>query len=141
MKILNYKYSILIAACIVYLSLMKPPSIESSLLKIENIDKVIHAIMYACLSLTLALESNTKNNHLKLLPVFIISTIFGGVIEILQSYFPPRTASWGDFIADATGSVLPLVILLIVYLTHYGRERESNANSPESGGGNRTHKS
>lgn len=141
MKILNYKYSILIAACIVYLSLMKPPSIDSPLLKIENIDKVIHAIMYAFLSLVMAFESNTKNNHLKLLTVFIISTTFGGVIEILQSYFPPRTASWGDFIADAIGSVLPLVILLIVYLKHYGRERESNANSPESGERNRTSKS
>ncbi|MCQ2360089.1 MAG: VanZ family protein [Paludibacteraceae bacterium] len=140
MKALNYKYSMLIAACIVYLSLMKPPSIDSPLLKIENIDKVIHAIMYATLSLAMAFESNVKNNSLKILPVFIISTTFGGVIELLQSYFPPRTASWGDFIADAIGSVLPLVILLIVNLTHYGRERESNANSPEYGGRNRSHK-
>lgn len=142
-KILNYKYSIIIAAGILYLSLRNISQTEynSLFIKIENIDKVIHGIMYFCLSLALALESKAKNNYRIILRVFLISTIFGGVMEILQLYVPSRTASWGDFLADMAGSALPLVILIIIYSTNYGRERESNANCPESDRRNRAGKS
>lgn len=125
---MKYKYSILIAAAIIYLSLMKPPKMDSDLLKIENIDKVIHAIMYATLTISLFFENKNENKPLKYFIIFIISTIFGGVIEILQSYFPPRTATWGDLLADAIGAALPLVILFIIY--YYDRKKRSKANCP-----------
>ncbi len=123
---MKYKYSILVAAAIVYLSLMKPPKISEDLLKIENLDKFIHAIMYATLTVSIFFENKNTNKPLKYFIIFIISTIFGGVIEILQSYFPPRTATWGDLLADAIGAALPLAIIFIIY--YHDRKKHSKAN-------------
>ena len=124
----NYKYTLITALCILYLSLMKPPKSDISLLAIENIDKLIHILMYASLSFAIVTETKFKNKPIYLFFIFIISTIFGGAIEILQNYFPPRTASWGDFAADAIGSALPLVILIFLWFKNYGRNKKSKAN-------------
>ncbi len=133
--IIKYKFTFLIAIGILYLCLIKPPSISLPIFQIPHWDKIVHAIMYICLSLAMSFEAKYKNNLIKLLPIFIISTTFGGVVEILQYFNPPRTASWGDLLADAIGSALPLACLTFNYLLSYvrqqKRENKSAANSHE----------
>ncbi len=131
----KYKYTITTTLCILYLSLMKPPKTDIDILEIENIDKLIHLLMYAALSFAIVTESKSENKPKYFFFIFLISTIFGGAIEILQTYFPPRTASWGDFAADAIGSALPLVILIFLYLKNYGRNKKSKADCPDSNRG------
>jgi len=130
-KIIQYKYTIVVALAIIYVSLMKPPSLKIDITKIPNIDKIVHLIMYATLSVVMAKETQIKKIAEQLLIIFAITTIFGGVIEILQQYFPPRTASWGDFLADAIGSALPLACITIYKLTSYDRQQKREPNNKE----------
>lgn len=131
-KLLKYKFSIIIALAITYLSLFKPPKIDLSIAYIENIDKLAHLIMYAALTYSIIKESKIKDKFLtKYFCIFSISTIFGGAMEILQNYFPPRTASWGDFIADAIGSALPLVIITFLRIYDYGHKQNGKADGIE----------
>ena len=131
-KLLKYKFSIIIALAITYLSLFKPPKIDLSIAYIENIDKLVHLLMYAALTYSIIKESKIKDKFLtKYFCIFSISTIFGGAMEILQNYFPPRTASWGDFIADAIGSALPLVIITLLWIYDYGHKQNGKADGIE----------
>lgn len=132
MKIIfKYKFSIIIAIAIFYLSIMKPPKMDISLFEFKYIDKILHFLMYAALSTAMALETKKSNKIYIYFIILLISTIFGGAIEILQSYFPPRTASWGDFIADAIGSALPLVIISLFWIYDYGHKQKGKAGGIE----------
>lgn len=127
--IFKYKFSIIIAIAIFYLSIMKPPKMDISLFEFKYIDKILHFLMYAALSTAMALEAKISNKYYKYFIILSISTIFWGAIEILQNYFPPRTASWGDFIADAIGSALPLVIINFLWIYDYGHKQNGKADS------------
>lgn len=132
MKIIfKYKISIAIAIAILYLSFMKPPKIDTSIHVLDYCDKIIHFLMYAIFTTSLALETKNSNKIYIYFIILLISTIFGGAIEILQSYFPPRTASWGDFIADAIGSALPLVIISLFWIYDYGHKQKGKAGGIE----------
>lgn len=126
--IIKYKLSFIIASAILYLSLFKPPKLDFDI-DIVYLDKIIHIVMYAVLSTSLLFESDYKNNNVKNFIIFIICTIFGGVIELLQNYFPPRTASWGDLFADAIGSALPLVIITFIWIYDNGHKQNGKADS------------
>lgn len=132
MKIIfKYKLSIVIAIAIFYLSFMKPPKIDTDIHVLDYYDKIIHFLMYAIFTTSLTLETKNSNKIYIYFIILLISTIFGGAIEILQSYFPPRTASWGDFIADAIGSALPLVIISLFWIYDYGHKQKGKAGGIE----------
>lgn len=130
--IYKYKFTFIISILILYLSLMKTPKVSISLVNIPYFDKYIHAIMYATLSYTMAVETKIKNKLIKILPIFLISTTFGGVVEVLQYYNPPRTASLGDLIADAIGSALPLACLTIYYLSYDRQQKREDKGDADS---------
>lgn len=131
-KLLKYKFSIIIALAITYLSLFKTPKMDLNIAFIDNFDKLLHLVMYAALTYSIIKESKIKDKFLtKYFYIFSISTIFGGAMEILQNYFPPRTASWGDFIADAIGSALPLVIITFLRIYDYGHKQNGKADGTE----------
>ncbi len=45
---------------------------------------------------------------------FILSVAYGGMIELLQHFiFTSRSAEWGDWIADLSGSVTALMLVII----------------------------
>lgn len=129
--IFKYKYSLIVAVFILYLSLIKPPKLDIEILDFKYFDKLVHIFMYAFLTSFILFETNNINKCRYNFIIFSISTIFGGAIEILQNYFPPRTATWGDFIADAIGSALPFVILVIIKFYYYERKQKGKANSSE----------
>ena len=90
-----------LAICLVPLHL--PPSAE-----LYN-DKVMHVLTFVLLAVWFgALQSATLKKRL-LLAVLLLA--FGIIIEILQSFTAYRSAEFADFVADAGGVVLGLVLL------------------------------
>ncbi len=81
MKIIfKYKLSIVIAIAIFYLSIMKPPKIGTDILVVNYCDKIIHFLMYAIFTTSLALETKNSNKIYIYFIILLISTIFGGAI-------------------------------------------------------------
>ncbi|MCE5204553.1 MAG: VanZ family protein [Porphyromonadaceae bacterium] len=47
---------------------------------------------------------------------FLVPVLYGGAIELLQKYFfPPRSAEWGDWIADILGSLTAVILIIIFF--------------------------
>lgn len=102
----SYWKTIVTAIFIAYLSLFKPNS-TIQLPPIPFVDKWIHIVLYTTLTAVALLDTKTrKNNTSSFLLVLLISILYGGLMEILQQFFPPRTSSWYDFLANILGCLL-----------------------------------
>ncbi len=111
-KILNfikkYPFSILTVIVIIYLSLFKPTS--DKLLKINNIDKVAHFIMYAGFCAVLWFEYLRSHRVLNYKKIFLWAVVcpifFSGFMEIAQGLFTKdRSGDWFDFLFNFLGVV------------------------------------
>lgn len=102
---------------ILYFSTMPGPEVPG-LLKSLN-DKLIHAAIYFVATLLIYFGTHRfiYSNPISgkaLTIACIISILFGGLIELLQSYYVPgRVGDWNDFIANTSGS-LSFVLMLVV---------------------------
>ena len=115
--------SFLVAAAILYLSLAtgrglaKLPPIPLFV----NADKLMHFMMYMGLSCVITFNQRKSDKSL-LLTAFtavFLSAAYGGVLELLQPFFPPRTCDLLDFIADAAGAIVGFIITDIAWIqTH-----------------------
>lgn len=79
-------------------------------------DKFVHTFIYLILSITMLIAFNRqyqirkKRLFLTILILFF-GVFYGGIMEILQHYiFINRSGNWYDFIANALGSVLGVLI-------------------------------
>lgn len=106
--LIQYKFSILLAAFIVLLSLIPSSSMpESRLFAIGFLDKIVHMGMYGSLGLLALFERRCKqqcffNEFLFLLALFALSLL----MEILQAtVVATRSAEWLDLVANALGLV------------------------------------
>lgn len=87
-------------------------------------DKLVHSVIYSILSICLLIAFHKQyikgNNRFQLYAAIIFIGIFyGGFMEILQnSIFINRSGNWYDFIANAIGAILGVVLypLVIKYL-------------------------
>ena len=113
-KIFQYKFSILTASFIIFLSMAESPDLPSSpFLNLPHLDKLVHLVMYTGLSMILFLEKNWKNEKRKekiwytnnIIPI-LIAVILGRCIEILQPILSDRGRDFWDFVANTTGVVL-----------------------------------
>lgn len=84
--------------------------------RIPHLDKAIHTFLFGmhvwlwCLYLHTRLRNKAGRNRLFLL-VFIISGIYGILMEYHQKYFVPnRGFDYYDMVADVTGAALGWVI-------------------------------
>ena len=119
----TYWMSFLVAAAILYLSLAtgrglaKLPPIPLFV----NADKLMHFMMYMGLSCVITFNQRKSGKSL-LLTAFtavFLSAAYGGVLELLQPFFPPRTCDLLDFIADAAGAIVGFIITDIAWIqTH-----------------------
>ena len=121
--LIRYKFSILIALAILYLSLR--PTVPD-VFYLSETNKVVyqmenrtidylyfrdffgHMSFYFLFSLSLFYESLKANKTMRtkvlLLLVVVFPILFGGLIELLQEFFfPPRAAEWADWMADIAG--------------------------------------
>ena len=78
-------------------------------------------MMYMGLSCVITFNQRKSGKKL-LLTAFtavVISSAYGGVLELVQPFFPPRTCDLLDFIADAAGAIVGFVITDIAWIrTH-----------------------
>lgn len=65
-------------------------------------DKANHALAFAALALTglLALRQPSAASASALLLALLA---WGGALEVLQSFLPPRQGDWADLLADGVG--------------------------------------
>ena len=75
----------------------------------ENQDKLHHWAGFACLTVSAYLAfPGTRIIWL------LFWTLLGSMlIELEQSFMPLRTASWGDMVANATGVLCGMVVILV----------------------------
>ena len=83
-------------------------------------DKLVHSFIYSVLSVFLLiafhLQYVRKKNRLKLyLIVISIGVFYGGFMEFLQNViFINRSGNWYDFIANAIGAILGVLVYPII---------------------------
>lgn len=74
-------------------------------------DKLVHFIMFSVWTVIFGLVRFLKNKF-SLWPIFITSTLFGLVIEILQYLLPTnRSAEYLDLAADFSGTLAAIALL------------------------------
>lgn len=81
-------------------------------------DKLIHASIYFLLSFLIYFgfcrfnfQSAISRRPLTVAVVF--SVLFGGLMELIQMYLVPgRTGEWMDFVANTTGSMMFVLMLV-----------------------------
>jgi VanZ family protein len=79
----------------------------------DGSDKLVHLIAFAALAFPLA-----RTGRFRLIPVFVVGSAFGGIIEILQPSFG-RSADMQDWVTDIAGVALGIALALL-----YRRLRE-----------------
>lgn len=89
------------------------PSVQLPDLGLWNFDKLLHLVAYFVYGflLLIFMIGNFNISKLKLLLVTLfVGLIFAASDEIHQSFVPGRTASIYDFIADAIGILISLLL-------------------------------
>lgn len=82
--------------------------------QIVGLDKIVHILMFGAWSFFYGLVRFLKERF-SLLPVLLMGSFFGLLIEILQHLLPTgRTPELMDFVADLTGTVLAVAVLYII---------------------------
>ena len=115
----RYKYSVLVALAIIILSTIPLPEVKP-LECVPLIDKWVHIVMYA--SLSIAMWIDQKNAHQPLSPSFylwmiVLPSCLGGILELVQAYLTTcRSGEWLDVIADTIGAVIGTVGCFIIGL-------------------------
>ena len=102
----KYPLSITLIGVILFLSFFNPP--ETPLNDVNNIDKVLHFLMYFGFCCVLWFEyfmSHTQAKAVQLVVWGVVAPIlFSGAIEIGQQMLtPPRAGDWLDFLSNALG--------------------------------------
>ncbi len=111
--------SFLIIFTISYLSFASPSTFKE-IPTFENEDKLVHLLMYFGLSVVLIFDFrrtgiNNRNLLAFVLVCLIFPVVFGGSIELIQeNFFPPRTASWFDWVADIIGVLLGWLAMSVI---------------------------
>lgn len=120
-KIRKYPFSVLCAAVIWVLSLIKMPEVEVP--GVELADKWVHFIMYGGLCGIIWIEYLRSHGRGAYSPgrlfvgAWLLPAIMGGVLELLQAYCTAtRSGDWLDFVANTIGVTLATVIMIPVAL-------------------------
>lgn len=95
-----------------YLSIIATSSLVSIpfKVKIPNGDKLIHLLIYLPLGFLLSLPKISSRAVFNFLIPFGFGSIYGALLEVLQSFVPGRSSSWLDELANMAGIGLGLMI-------------------------------
>ena len=121
------RFPMVIAMTIFILVVSLIPIPETPLSSITLIDKWTHIGLYAILGMVVAHEyfHNQKPVTPKgmFLGVWLLPSLLGGAIELLQAYCTNgnRSGEWLDFVADTVGCTIALIIgtLLVRFLSRH----------------------
>jgi len=73
-------------------------------------DKLHHALAFTVLACVAELAAWPRRRHRWEVALGLLA--WGGVIELVQSQLPTRSAEWGDLLADAVGIAIGLLLAL-----------------------------
>ena len=93
-----YRFIFTVSILFVSYSAFTPSDANSS---IENLDKILHFIVFLYLAFLLDLSSKYPLNENKKLLLILI--FYAGLIEVIQSFLPYRSAETLDFLFDILG--------------------------------------
>ena len=110
-------FSILVALLLLYLSLANPEKFaESELIRIPNIDKIIHFGMYFIMMSVIIIEHRKSiKNPVNLFLMALIPLSYGVLLEILQlTLTSTRTADFYDALFDAAGTMTSVLLWFLI---------------------------
>lgn len=87
------------------------PSVPRALRSVS--DDLLHAAAYCVLAVAAAQAGRLWGLRVWLAVALVYAVLHGAGLEVLQHYFPPRTAEWSDFGADAVGAALGVGLVWI----------------------------
>lgn len=106
---LRYLWLLLLFLAVAIISYLSLTPVEfPSMLVFKWSDKLIHAAVYFCLTLLVG-NLFLRRFYLFLIPLCVV---FGSAVEVLQPY-AGRHFDWYDMLANATGCILALGLLLL----------------------------
>ena len=113
-NIKQYILSITLSTTILILCFINTEPLPAS--PMNNFDKIVHLLMFLGLSGTVFFENTAYfkkpiSFRRLLFGSFVFPVLFSGAIELMQEYASPyRMGDWYDFLFDAIGAFLGLVI-------------------------------
>lgn len=115
-KVLACWKSVIVAAIILYVSLLREP--HFALPTFAHSDKFAHVILYLLLGAMAYWDSERANvgSRARWIIAAVIPILYGGVIELLQEWwFYPRRGDCLDWLADAVGVIVGNGIVAMIY--------------------------
>jgi VanZ family protein len=95
----------------------------------EGVDKVVHFLMYVVLAGVLSLDQYRQHVLFTSKKMYawavLFPVLYGGFIEIVQTYFPPRSAEWLDWFCDIAGVLVGFFFAKYLYPKFVRQEGES----------------
>jgi VanZ family protein len=126
-----YLPSAIVVAGITWLSLARitPMPVED----IPLLDKWEHAFAYMVLALCLAGDSYRARVSTRVIYMvsIVLPVVYGGLIELIQPYFPPRTCELGDWLADCIGATIGILIFGIFHICVIRRKQTRQASDKQ----------
>lgn len=114
----RYPVTLLIAVCIVLLSLLPIPDIKMPV-QVPLADKWTHMVMYGVL--TLAIWVDYKRSHrqynawLLFIFAFLAPIAMGGILELMQAYLTTcRSGEWLDLVANTIGVCIGSIVGILL---------------------------
>lgn len=115
---MKHRFTIIIAVIIFILSTIPLPEVPD-LGDVPFIDKWVHFVMYGSLTFAMYLDrklSKAEANTTFILAAFFLSSLYGGILELVQKYCTTcRSGEWLDFYADTFGAFLATIISLLIW--------------------------
>ena len=109
----RYKYSVLVTLVITILSTIPIPEVKP-LEGVPLIDKWVHFVMYASLSIAMCHQPLSPSFYLWMI---VLPSCLGGILELVQAYLTTcRSGEWLDVIADTIGAAIGTVGCFIIGL-------------------------
>ena len=113
----RYFWATLVTTAIIVLSTIPIPE-EAPLSDVPLIDKWVHMLMYAGLTLTIWFDHVARNKQAiswkHYLFGFLYATLLGGLMELVQAYLTTcRSGDWIDFEADAIGAIIGIGLSIL----------------------------
>jgi VanZ family protein len=132
-KWLRWSAVLAVAVVILYSSVIAVPAgVDRGFEMVPYFDKVLHAIAYTALGITLAyaLLRSRFSRRQRALIVLGVATVYGVVIELLQGQLTARTASIADAFANILGALVALGWYAIVDHVEFVRTRRLLSSQP-----------
>lgn len=76
---------------------------------IEHFDKVMHFVSYGMFAVIAAGCTRYKKTFIQLCLLIIV---YGALMEFFQSFVPPRFMSFADFVANTSGVIVVVLVVL-----------------------------